>query len=211
MPMAASMRIAGALDAAANPQTTPGIATADPGADGRFEVETDQADGQAIGLVALSETAGHLLTVTGLVEADISDGSYPPGATNHDVWVVSEAFVDELNTKLASDPEVAPFLPLGDMGGVVGRVRDRNCGEGVAGVQLVSRLGAGSTAVIRYLAEDGTFTDTATGPSGIFVIVAPALAEKFDAMMDGMPVGEREATVGSAPGGVFAVTVTLAE
>ncbi len=210
-PVAASMRIAGALDAAANPQTTPGIAMLDADAAGRFELVTDQADGQAIGLVALSQAAGYELTVTGLVEADIANGSYPPGATNHDVWVVPTTFVDELNTKLLADPEVAPFLPLGEVGGVVGRVREPDCGDGVAGVEIVSRAGAQSTAVIRYLADDGTFTDTATGPSGLFIIVAPALAEKFDAMQGGAIVGEREATVGSAPGGVFAVTVILAK
>ncbi len=205
----ADMRIAGALEASANPTSTPGIETTMSDAGGRFALETDKADGQAIGLVALTEASGYKLTVSGLVEANISDGSYPPGNTNHDVWVVGEGFLQSLNDALMSDPEAAPFLPLGDAGGVVGRVRDPSCGQGVAGVEVVSRAGAQSVAIVRYMDEQGGFTANATTSSGLFVVLSPVLAEKFDAVKDGMVVSEREATVGSAPGGIFTVTLTL--
>jgi hypothetical protein len=59
-----------------------------------------------------------------------------------------------------------------------------------------------TTAVIRYLSEDGmSFNTDATGSSGVFVIVKPGLGETFEAYVGGELLAR--GTGGSAKGVAF--------
>jgi hypothetical protein len=103
---------------------------------------------------------------------------------------------------LAMDAEIdAGSLPLGDAGGVIGLVRDINTGTPVEGATVVSQNDA-STAIVRYLADDGTFNADGTGPSGIFVILEPMLAETFEAQMGGSAISGA-GTAGSTNNAAF--------
>jgi hypothetical protein len=124
--------------------------------------------------------------------------------------VVPEALLVAYSEALATDPAMVDHLPLGEAGGVVGIARNRYTGEPVAGVEIVSLThGAATGAIVRYLADDGSFTADATGPSGIYVVVNPALAEEFEAILDGAVVSTRANKAGSGAPGVFTMNLTV--
>jgi hypothetical protein len=103
-----------------------------------------------------------------------------------------------------TDPEFTDFLPLGELGGVVGFVRD-GAGAAKAGAKIISSdNGDATTAKIRYLADDGmSFNSEMTGTTGIFVLVSPGLGEHF--MVEG---GTAIGTAGSAKKAVFVLILT---
>jgi hypothetical protein len=123
---------------------------------------------------------------------------------------VSEAELEEWSTLLEGDPDFLDLLPLGDAGGIVGKVRNATSGDPVAGafVRPLSNdvINNDSNAVIRYLADDGlSFTEDGTGTSGVFVVVSPGLGENFGAEVDGSLVHVNPGTGGSASGAVFSL------
>ena len=108
---------------------------------------------------------------------------------------------------LSSDTELADSLPLGEEGGVIGMVRDEVTGDPLTGVTIESKSD-GSGALIRYLNDTAdAFDGTATGSTGIFIIVEPDLGEEFLAMNGTTELGD--GTAGSAPGSLFIMVMDV--
>jgi hypothetical protein len=170
---------------------------------GRIDLSVMPTD--SIGMVAILREVGFRATATGLAKPP-----YEPSNAIHDLFVVPEALLVAYSEALATDPAMVDHLPLGEAGGVVGIARNRYTGEPVAGVEIVSLThGAATGAIVRYLADDGSFTADATGPSGIYVVVNPALAEEFEAILDGAVVSTRANKAGSGAPGVFTMNLTV--
>jgi hypothetical protein len=176
-------------------------------AQGRIDVTITPMD--QIGMVAIVEAEGFRATATGLAKPP-----YEPANAIHDLFLVRESDLVAWSTELAAEPELAEWLPLGDKGGVVGVVRNRYTGEPMAGLRIVSKTnGAATTALVRYLGEDGTFDASETSPTGVYVLLNPALAEEFEAELAGGPSGEIASTrankAGSGAPGVFTMNLTI--
>ena len=204
------IRITGAMAAMMNPSGAAALATATTDAAGVFDISGGaEITGTGVGIVAIGEADGYYLTITGLVEPELEGGVYPSGIRNHDIKLVSQDKLDEWSGYLASFSELSSYLPLGQAGAVVARVRYVDSGEGVPGVVMTSQSET-SNALIYYLndAEDG-FDQTATGASGIFLLFNPALAEKFVAMKDGVEVSRSPATMGQTAGSIYTNTVQV--
>lgn len=199
----AQMGVAAAISAAVNPTMITPIVEATSGADGRIDATTAMPISATLGVVGLVSADGYYLTATGLAAPLEEGGSdYGPGNNIHDIWLIPTTDLTNWSEALAMDAEIdAGLLPLGDAGGVIGLVRDIATGTPVEGATVVSTLGA-STALVRYLADDGTFNTTGTGPSGIFVILDPELAETFEAQMGGAAISG-EGTAGSTNNAAF--------
>lgn len=176
------------------------MTTAD--ADGRIDLSIMPND--SIGMVAIIRADGFRATATGLAKPP-----YEPSNAIHDLFVVSDTLLASYSDALAADAALADFLPLGDAGGVVGIVRNRYTGEPFAGARIVSLTNGEATgALVRYLADDGTFGSDATGASGVYVLLDPALAEEFEATVDGAVVSTRANKAGSGAPGVFTMNLT---
>jgi hypothetical protein len=206
MPVAGvNLKVASALGAAASPADTQSLAMATSDANGRCDVTSSLVNGNSLGLVAVMTGDGYYLSVTGLAGPIEDTTDYLPGNGIHEWWLVTTADLDAWSTALMGDAEVADFLPLTEMGGVVGFVRDAATGMPIAGATVMSTDG-GTQSVVRYLAADGmTFTADATSELGIFLIVNPALPEDFVAMVDGAEHGS--GTAGAAPGAIFVLVM----
>lgn len=195
-----TVRVVGALQAITNPEMAMSIMETTSGADGRVDVTSDMAISASIAIIALAGGGDNFLTATGLASGDES-GAYDVGVGNHDLWIVPAATLTEWSTTLEGDMEIpADLLPLGENGGIVGLVRD-DTGAPVAGA-MVEPDADSSAAVVRYLADDGSFNDQMTESSGIFVIFgAPTTGEDFNALVNGQVVASELA--GSAAGVIF--------
>ena len=170
---------------------------------GRFDLEIMPTD--SIGMVAIIRAEGFRATATGLAKPP-----YEAANAIHDVFVVPEAVLSAYSDALATDPALADHLPLGDAGGVVGSARNRYTGEPVAGLRIVSKTnGPGTAALVRYLADDGTFTDDVTSTTGIYVLLNSALAEEFEAENAGQIVSTRANKAGSGAPGVFTMNLSI--
>jgi hypothetical protein len=199
----ADLGVVPALQAATNPTGAIPLIEATSDGDGRVDATTPEAVTGAFGIVGLTAAGGYYLTATGLA-APNDDATYNVGNNIHDIWAVPEGDLGDWSSELEMDPEILPEnLPLGDAGGVVGLVRDA-AGMPIAGAEVVSTNGD-SVAFIRYLQDDGTFSTDATSDRGIFVIIAPMLAEVFEVQVDGAAVGG--GTAGSADGAIFTLIV----
>lgn len=196
----ADVLVAAALQAATNPTGAMAIVEGTSDADGHVDLTSAGPIMAPIGIVALTSSGGFYLTATG-VAAPLDGGStYNVGNSIHDLWAVPESDLQNWSDELSMDPEIpADNLPLGDAGGVVGLVRDPS-NQPIAGVEVAS-TDDGSTAFIRYLQDDGSFTTDRTSDLGIFVIIDPALAEEFEASLDGASIGV--GTAGSANSAIF--------
>jgi len=204
MPVAdASMKVAGAIAAVANPPEAPALATTTSGADGRVDVTTDVAVKQAVAIVALVESPSGYLTATGLASPVDEMNNYAVGTGIHDLWLVPSGPLGMWSTALGMDAEIpATSLPLGDAGGVIGLVRD-SAGMPIAGA-VVAPDDAGSGALIRYVNADNTVAADMTTETGIFIAVGVSqLGEDFTASMGGSPIPGASGTAGSANGAVF--------
>ena len=187
--------------------SAPIVAMATSDAMGRFDTTIMPED--MIGMVAIVQADGFRATATGLAKPGPT-GDYEPSNAIHDIFVVRESDLTTWSDALAGDAAVADHLPLGEAGGVVGVARNRYTGEPVAGLTIVSKTNGDATmAVIRYLQDDGTFTSDATGAPGVYVLVNPALAEEFEAELDGTIVSTRANKAGSGPPGVFTMNLTI--
>lgn len=197
----AALTVASALNAATNPTGVTAIVEATAGADGRVDATSEMPISAQIGIVGLVAADGYYLTATGIA-APNDAGGYDPGNNIHDIWAVPTGELTNWSEALAMDAEIdAGSLPLGDAGGVIGLVRDINTGAPVEGATVVS-TNEGSVALVRYLADDGTFNAEGTGPSGIFVILEPMLAETFEAQMGGSAISG-VGTAGQTDGAAF--------
>jgi len=205
------VRIAGAMPVLADPTTAPAVAEGVTNDEGRYDIlGGEDATKEMIGLVALVESNDYYLTATGIVEPEIGGYIYPAGARNHDIWLFPSDLVDEWSDLLvAHDAELAAYVPLGEKAGVIGKIRDQDTGEGVAGVELRSRY-PDSIARIFYLDDtgDGLQTDV-SGVSGHFIVLDASLAEKVDAYQDDVLVSGHEATLGQAFGAIFTTSIQV--
>lgn len=183
------------------------VATTTADAMGRLDLEIMPDD--QIGMVAIIRADAFRATATGLAKPAM-DGTYEPANAIHDIFVIPESVITEYNAALMGDAALADYLPLGDAGGVVGTARNRYTGEPMAGIRLVSLTkGDATTAIIRYLNEDGTFGTDATSATGTYVLFNPALAEEFEADLDGTIVSTRANKAGSGAPGVFTMNLSI--
>ena len=200
------VKIVGATDIGLNgPENAVAIGEVTSDAMGHIDVTVVPTD--QIGIVAIVQAEGFRDTATGLAKPEPNTG-YEAANAIHDVFVVPEDTLAGYSTALDADPDAAEHLPLGDNGGVVGIARNRYTGEPQAGVRIVS-LSSPSAALVRYLAEDGTFGADATSATGVYVILNPALAEEFEAQQDGQVVSTRANKAGSGPPGIFTMNLTI--
>lgn len=199
----AGLRISGILGALQDPVNIQSLFPVMVGPDGVFDVTSPGPISQGIGVVGLVDAPGYARSVT-VLAAPTRGLDYGPMSRAHDVWAVPAPLLVAWSQALALDPEAAPHLPLGPEGGAVGIVRDAH-GAPVAGAILQS-VKPDSTAVVRYLDDDGTgFNAAMTGCNGRFVILASGLAERFE--VAGLPgVGVAVATTDDA---VFVHALTL--
>lgn len=203
------LRVLGALTALQNPVGGEAVVMATSGADGRVDVTSAAPFDAAFGMVAIVGGGDYYTTATGIA-APLSGTSYGPMNGNHDMWAVPTAKLTEWSGLLADDPDFMSddpdmaVLPLGERGGVVGFVRDRATGMGVAGKVVTGDDGM-TGATVRYLSEDGlSFNSDATSSSGLFVLVRPGLAEVF--AVEGT---DTTGTCGSAIGAAFVLILTV--
>ena len=201
MPIASTeLRVIGALSALTDPGGASPVVMATSDASGQVDATSAMPLKEGIGIVGIVTGGDYYTTATGL--AAPTAGKYGPMSSNRDIWAVPSAKLTEWSGYLMTDVDVAPSLPLGDMGGVVGFVREGQ-GAGKAGAKVVPVKGT-TGAFIRYLAEDGmSFTSDMTSSNGIFIIVGPGLAEQFT-VEGGTSVG----TAGSSAGAVFVMILT---
>ena len=201
-PMASTeLRVIGAFAALSDPVGAPAVVTGNSDADGKVDIVSPAKVEEGIGVIGIITGGDYYTTATGL--ASPTDGVYGPMNGNRDIWGIPSAKLTEWSGYLMADADIAASLPLGGKGGVVGFVRD-GAGAPKAGAKVVSVKGDASTAKIRYLAADGLgFTSDMTSSTGIFVLVAPGLAEKFK--VEG---GTVEGSAGSAANVVFVMILT---
>jgi hypothetical protein len=201
------LRAMAALTALTDPINGTAVLTATADANGQIDVTTTEPLSAAIGLVGVVQGGDYFASATGLAAPEMGT-SYGPMNGNRDMWAVPSAKLTEWSGYLMNDPEImamADVLPLGVQGGVIGFVRDGATGMGAAG-KVVIGSGAQTAATIRYLAEDGmSFTSDMTSSNGIFVIINPALAEKFTVMGSEDVIG----TGGSAKNAAFVLVMTI--
>lgn len=200
----ADVLVAAALQAATNPTGADPLAEGTSDAEGRIDTTSNGPIMAPIGTVALTSAGGYYLTATGVASPVDGGTTYEVGTGIHDLWAVPDTDLADWSTELGNDMAIdAALLPLGDMGGVVGLVRD-GMNNPVTGATVASTDG-GSGAIIRYLDNDGTFNEMGTTDTGIFIILDPALAEDFEVTSGGMVVGG--GTAGSANGAIFTLIV----
>lgn len=198
----AELRVVGALAALQDPGGAAGLVTATSDANGQVDATSELPINQGIGIIGLVGGGDYYITATGLASPYPNTSKYPPLNGIRDIWGVPTAKLTEWSGYLMADPdpEVATNLPLGDNGGVIGLVRSG--GAGVANA-VVTSAKDGSTALIRYLNDDGMgFNADATSANGVFVLMNPALAEGFTVAVDGTPTG-LSGSAGSAKNAAF--------
>lgn len=204
----AELRVIGALSALQNPSMATPLMTGTSGADGKVDMTSAEPLSAGIGIVGIVVANGYYLTATGLA-SPVSGSSYGPLNSIHDIWAMPSDELTKWSTILMDDAEIAPYLPLGDEGGVVGMVRSAASSAPIAGAKVVPE-GGSTNALIRYLNDAGDgFTSDMTGASGIFVLVNPGLAEKFNVEVDGNVVADTEGTAGSAKGAAFIMLLNV--
>lgn len=204
----ADVRVVKALEAVTNPEGAAPVVEAQSGDDGTIDVTSDMPITSPIGIVALVSGGDYFITATG-VASPVEGSSYAPGTGIHEFWAVPSASLTDWSTELGNDAEIdAALLPLGEAGGVVGFVRDAT-GAAVEGATVAS-IGDTTDSLVRYLADDGTFNTDGTGPSGIFVILNPGVAEEFEVSLDGSATGAT-GSAGSTAGAIFTLVMTVTE
>ena len=197
------LRVIGALSALGDPANATPVAKGTSDAAGKVDFVSPEALKEGIGIVGVITGGAYYTTATGL--ASPTAGKYGPMSSIRDIWAVPSAKLTEWSGLLGADAEVMPFLPLGDMGGVVGLVRDAATSAPKAGAKILP-VNDTSKALIRYLSDDGmTFNSNATGTSGIFILVNPGLAEEFT--VEGN--ADITAKAGSAKGAAFVMILSL--
>jgi hypothetical protein len=157
---------------------------------------------EGIGVTAMLGGGPIFTSCTGV--ASPMQGMYGPMSDRHDLWGVPSATVTQWSGFLMKEPALAANLPLGAQGGTLGLVRD-STGQPIAGAKLQSQNG-NSKAQIRYLSENKQgFNPDQTASSGVFVVLGPALAERFELV--GAP--EVSAAANSAKQAVFVMVLDL--
>ncbi len=168
-------------------------------ADGRFWEVIPSPATALVGIVVTAKTA------TGYAISAIAQDETANSFENRDILMVTDATLSKWSAMLAEDPQMEPYMPLGNRGGTIGIIRRMGSAAPIEGAELRSMINA-SNAKIRYLNADGTgFVDGATTSSGIFVLVAPALAEKFDVYVNNVKVNITSLKLGDTDCMVFMI------
>jgi len=197
------LRVIGALSALGDPANATPVAKGNSDAEGMVDFVSPEALKEGIGIVGVITGGAYYTTATGL--ASPTAGKYGPMNGIRDIWAVPSVKLTEWSALLAADLDVMPYLPLGDMGGVVGLIRDAATSAPKPGAKVLP-VNDTSKSFIRYLSDDGlTFNSNATGTSGIFILVNPGLAENFT--VEGNP--DITAKAGSAKGAAFVMILSL--
>lgn len=198
----AELRVIGALSALSDPGMATPVLMGNANAMGQVDITSTAPITEGIGIVGIVTGGDYYTTATGI--ASPTAGVYGPMNGNRDIWAVPSAKLTEWSGYLMADADIAPSLPLGEAGGVVGFVRD-GTGAAKSGAKIISAsMGDATKAKVRYLSDDGmSFNADATGSSGIFILVSPGLAEKFK--VEG---GTVEGTAGSAKLAAFVLILT---
>ncbi len=177
------------------------------GTDGRFKQEIASPSDIA-GIFALTTKTGYADSVCD-VATPMYGTNYPPGFERHDILLVKNAVLEEWSNRLSADDEMSNHMPLGQRGGVVGAVPCIDSGNAVVGATVVP-LNADSNAKIGYLNADGTgFVKDGITESGVFVIVNPGTAEKFDVYIGDQKINVTTVRVGSKSGYIFSVDIPV--
>jgi len=188
----AEVGVVGALSLLTDPQNAEPILVAVTDANGEFDAVSKGQVQEGIGVFGLVGGGKFFLTGTGLA-APAMGAQYGPMSTRHDVFAMPAATLTAWSNLLQKEPALADALPLGQQGGVIGLVRDA-VGAPVAGAVVVP-VNDGSSAEIRYLGQGGdSFNANMTAASGVFVILKPGLAEKFE--VEGQPAASGQAASG---------------
>ena len=150
----ALVQIAGAMPSLMDPDNAPVLAEATTDKDGLFEIlGGEMVTKETVGIGALINEDGYHRTITGLVEPEIGGRIYPPGVRNHDLWAIPKSFLEDMTDVLGKEDVLSSYMPFGPNGGLTGRIRNVDTGEGVAGVNLISRTDT-TVALIYYLDGD---------------------------------------------------------
>ncbi len=139
----------------------------------------------------------------------VADPPYPPGFIRHDLLMVKKATLEKWSEMLEEDPDMKNHVPLVVNGGVVGSVPCVDSGNPVIGAKLRS-LNGNSGAKIRYLNADGTgFVTDGITESGIFVLVNPGLAEKFDVYLNDSKINITTGKAGDTKCMIFVLDIPI--
>jgi len=203
------LRVVGALAAIQGIESAVDIVKVTSDANGQIDATSTTPVNTGIGVIGVVGGGDYYLTATGLAQPYEGTTLYPPLNGIHDIWGVPSAKLTEWSGYLMTDADMAVVdaLPLGDNGGVIGLVRQG--GAPLAEAVVVSE-NDGSTAIVRYLNEDGAgFNADGTSSNGVFVLLNPAIAEKFSVEVGGMPTG-LSGTAGSAKMAAFVLIFNVA-
>lgn len=176
------------------------------GAGGRFNKAVDQPAAEPVGFIALaSDGKDYAPSASG-----IADPPWPKGSIRHDILMVKNSALAKWSQLLSADSEMKPYMNLSANGGAIGAVLDVDTGKPIIGATLGPAGGGKTSAKIRYLSANGTgFVKDGITQSGIFVLVNPALAEKFDVFLDGEKINITTAKFGDVKCAVFIVDIPI--
>lgn len=174
--------------------------------DGRFKKAISPPPVEPVGFVALAQKGSdYANSVSG-----VADPPWPNGFIRHDILMVKQSTLDKWSELLSADSEMKPYMNLSANGGAVGAILDVDSGKPIVGAQIVPASGGSTKAKIRYLDSVGEgFVKDGITESGIFVLVNPALAEKFDVFLDGKKVNITTAKFGDVKCAVFIVDIPI--
>jgi hypothetical protein len=176
------------------------------GADGRFKKAVDKPAAEPVGFIALaSQGKDYAPSASG-----IADPPWPKGTIRHDILMVKNSALTKWSQLLSADSEMKPYMNLSANGGAIGAILDVDTGKPIIGATLGPASGGTTSAKIRYLNAGGTgFVKDGITQSGIFVLVNPALAEKFDVFLDGKKINITTAKFGDTKCVVFIVDIPI--
>ncbi len=176
-------------------------------ADGRFK--------QSVNKPGITEQIGMIARATkgddyALSASGVADTPWPAGFIRHDILMVKKATLAAWSEMLSEDTAMAPYMNLSAKGGAIGAILDVDCGKPIIGAEVRKAGGGNTNAKIRYLNADGTgFVTDGITESGIFVLVNPALAEKFDVFLGDEKVNITTATFGDTSCMIFIVDIPI--
>ncbi len=153
---------------------------------GRYDMLSDDKITDTLGFVGRMHVAGYQPGMTGVAGPIDDNGTFPPLTSVHDWWMVKQDDLSTWNAALAGDAAIADFLPLEENNVIYIIVRTHDIpSERLVGAKVVPVVPESSKLMARYLQEDGSFNDQATGPAGIALLFRPAAGEYITVETEG--------------------------
>jgi hypothetical protein len=173
----------GLIAASINPLGAPADGEAFALGDGVFELLTDGVLEEPLGLMAVVESPDTwpTMTLVALPKGGTNANFYGPMNDYRDVFATSYDTIWQLSELLWEYPGLEPYLPIGELGGVVGVVRDRESGQPVAGASVYADGFSQQGIVVYPDFESWSVWGETTGPEGLFVILGSAVGEEYRA------------------------------